>query len=92
MGFGDRVRIEMLDRAGASIFGAIAQKVVEAAAPNAAFSADHVRFRADFVCFTPGNRPSWWCPRSSGFDPGCVKTVLWRPKRNINSLSRPQPQ
>ena len=36
MGFGDRVRIEMLDRAGASIFGAIEQKVVEAAAPNAA--------------------------------------------------------
>ncbi len=36
MGFGDRVRIEMLDKAGASIFGAIEQKVVEAAAPNAA--------------------------------------------------------
>ena len=39
MGFGDRVRIEMLDRAGASIFGAIAQTAVEAAAPNAGFSA-----------------------------------------------------
>ncbi len=36
MGFGDRVRIEMLDRACASIFGAIEQKVVEAATPNAA--------------------------------------------------------
>ncbi len=36
MGFGDRVRIEMRDRAGASIFGAIEQKVVEAAAPGAA--------------------------------------------------------
>ena len=31
-----RLRIEMLDDAGASIFGAIEQKVVEAAAPNAA--------------------------------------------------------
>ena len=29
MGFGDRVRIEMLDEAGASIFGAIEQTVVE---------------------------------------------------------------
>ena len=36
LGFGDRVRIEMLDRAGASIFGAIDQKVVGAAvAPEA---------------------------------------------------------
>ena len=58
MGFGDRVRIEMLDRAGASIFGAIEQKMVTAAAPNTGFSADHVRFRADCVCFTPRNRPS----------------------------------
>ena len=52
-----------------SIFGAVAQTAVEAAAPNAGFSADHVRFCADFVRFTPRNRPSWWCPRSSGFDP-----------------------
>ncbi len=36
LGFGDRVRIEMLDRAGASIFGAIEQKVAEAATPSAA--------------------------------------------------------
>ena len=36
MGFGDRVRIEMLDDAGASIFGAIEQKVVEAATPTTA--------------------------------------------------------
>ena len=28
MSFGDRIRIEMLDRAGQSIFGAIDQKVV----------------------------------------------------------------
>ena len=34
MGFGGRVRIEMLDQAGASIFGAIEQKVIEAAAPT----------------------------------------------------------
>ncbi|HVO16985.1 MAG TPA: fumarylacetoacetate hydrolase family protein, partial [Alphaproteobacteria bacterium] len=33
MGFGDRVRIEMLDRAGRSIFGAIDQKVVKYAGP-----------------------------------------------------------
>ena len=30
MGFGDRVRIEMLDAGGQSIFGAIDQKVVKA--------------------------------------------------------------
>ncbi len=36
MGFGDRVRIDMRDQAGASIFGAIEQKVVQAAAPGAA--------------------------------------------------------
>ncbi len=35
MGFGDRVRIDMRDQAGASIFGAIEQTVVEAAAPGA---------------------------------------------------------
>ena len=29
MRFGDRVRIEMLDAAGASIFGAIEQRVVQ---------------------------------------------------------------
>ena len=46
IGFGDRVRIEMLDKAGASIFGAIEQKVVAAAARNAGFSADHVRVPA----------------------------------------------
>ncbi len=33
MGFGDRVRIEMLDGTGASIFGAIDQKVVEYEGP-----------------------------------------------------------
>jgi fumarylacetoacetate (FAA) hydrolase len=33
MAFGDRVRIEMLDRAGRSIFGAIDQKVVKYAGP-----------------------------------------------------------
>ena len=57
MGFGDRVRIEMLDRAGASIFGAIAQNVIEAAAPNAGFLADHIRFPADYVSFTPESGP-----------------------------------
>jgi fumarylacetoacetate (FAA) hydrolase len=33
MGFGDRVRIEMLDKAGHSIFGAIEQKVVKYTGP-----------------------------------------------------------
>ena len=36
MRFGDRVRIEMLDASGASIFGAIEQTVIEAVAPKAA--------------------------------------------------------
>ena len=36
MGFGERVRIDMRDEAGASIFGAIEQRVIQAAAPNAA--------------------------------------------------------
>ena len=33
MAFGDRVRIEMFDRAGQSIFGAIDQKVVRYTPP-----------------------------------------------------------
>ena len=33
MKFGDRIRIEMLDRAGKSIFGAIDQKVVRYTPP-----------------------------------------------------------
>jgi len=74
----------MLDRAGASIFGAIEQTAVAAAAPNAGFSADHVRFRADFVCFTPRIRPSWWCPRSSGFDP---KRTWYGPAYSPSTLS-----
>jgi fumarylacetoacetate (FAA) hydrolase len=36
LAFGDRVRIEILDEAGASIFGAIDQRVVRAAATSAA--------------------------------------------------------
>jgi fumarylacetoacetate (FAA) hydrolase len=36
MRFGDRVRIEMLDESGASVFGAIEQTVVEATAPKVA--------------------------------------------------------
>lgn len=36
LAFGDRVRIEMLDEAGATIFGAIDQRVVRAAAKDAA--------------------------------------------------------
>ena len=57
MGFGDRVGIEIRDETGASIFGAIEQRVVEAATRNAAFSADHVRFPADYVSFTPDSGP-----------------------------------
>jgi fumarylacetoacetate (FAA) hydrolase len=33
MKFGDRIRIEMFDRAGSSIFGAIDQRVVHYMAP-----------------------------------------------------------
>ncbi len=28
----------------------------------------------------------------SAYDPGCVKTIFWRPRRNISSRSWPQPQ
>ena len=34
MKFGDRIRIEMLDRAGKSVFGAIDQKVVKYTPPT----------------------------------------------------------
>ncbi len=33
LGFGDRVRIDMRDQTGASIFGAVERTVVESAAP-----------------------------------------------------------
>ncbi len=32
--------------------------------------------------------PRW----TSAFDPGCVKTISWRPRRNIESRIWPQPQ
>ena len=60
--------------------------------PNKRHSLADVRYRVDFVRSTPSNRRSRWGREMTGFDPGCVKTVLWRPKRNFNSLSRPQPQ
>ena len=44
-----------------------------------------VRFAPDYVRFTPksghSRDPGW----TSAFDPGCVKTIFWRPKRNICS-------
>jgi hypothetical protein len=43
--------------------------------PDSRHSSGNIRFGPNFVCFTPRCGPPGRCPRSSGVDPGCVKTL-----------------
>ena len=53
--------------------------------PESRPSSAEVPCAPHFVCLTLRCGPLGRCPRSSGFDPVCVKTIFWRPRRNIDS-------
>ncbi len=50
------------------------------------------RKRTFNVRLTPRSGRSHDLRWTSAYDPGCVKTIFWRPRRNIKSRSRPSPQ